>query len=110
MTPRKIAANYLFLPGCPLLRAAYAVVEDGRVAGVVDTGGVLRELPRMEFYGGLLVDAAACDGVDWRPGDDILARLRERYACGVTGALALVEGADLARFRWLPSTRVTRLR
>ena len=97
MTPRKIAANYLFLPGRPLLRAAYAVVEDGRVAGVVDTGG-------------LLVDAAACDGVDWRPGDDILARLRERYACGVTGALALVEGADLARFRWLPSTRVTRLR
>lgn len=110
MSPRKIAANYLFLPGRPLLCGGYAVVVDGLVAEVVDTSGETHELPRMEFYGGLLVDAAACDGVDWRPGDDILARLAERYALGPTGTLALIEGADFARFLWLSTTRLTRLR
>ena len=110
MSQRRVAANYLFLPGRPLLRNGYAVVEGGLVVAVVDTGGVMRELPRLEFYGGLLVDAVACEMADWRPGDDILARLAERYALSATGSLALVEGADFVRFRWLPATRLTRLR
>ena len=110
MSQRRVAANCLFLPGHPLLRNGYVVLEGGMVVDVVDTGGVMRELPRLEFYGGLVVDAVACDIADWRPGDDILARLAERYALSATGSLALVEGADLALFRWLPTTRVTRLR
>lgn len=110
VTQRKIAANYLFVPGYPLLRNGYVVVEDGRVVEAVDTGGVMREIPRLEFYGGLLVNAAACDRVAWREGDDILDCLRRCYDGDPVPGLALIEGADFVRFRWTKTTRITRLR
>ena len=62
---RKIAANYICLPGFPLVKNGYVILEQGRVKDVVDTGGRIREIQGLEFYGGLIVAAyvaayAAC--------------------------------------------------
>ena len=37
---RKIAANYICLPGFPLVKNGYVILEQGRVKDVVDTGAV----------------------------------------------------------------------
>ena len=55
MSLRKIAANYIFVPGYPLVKNGYVVLENGRIADVVDTGGVILEIQGLEFYGGMLV-------------------------------------------------------
>lgn len=110
MKPRKIAANYIFLPGYPLLRNGYVVLEDGRVTNVVDTGGVVSEIPCLEFYGGMLVSLAAATRVPWQEGDDILDRLRAVEMGENLSGLALIEGADLHDFRWLKTTRLSILR
>ena len=52
---RKIAANYICLPGFPLVKNGYVILEQGRVKDVVDTGGRIREIQGLEFYGGLIV-------------------------------------------------------
>lgn len=54
---RKIAANYICLPGFPLVKNGYVILEQGRVKDVVDTGGRIREIQGLEFYGGLIVAA-----------------------------------------------------
>ena len=41
---RKIAANYICLPGFPLVKNGYVILEQGRVKDVVDTGGRIREI------------------------------------------------------------------
>ena len=48
---RKIAANYICLPGFPLVKNGYVILEQGRVKDVVDTGGRIREIQGLEFYG-----------------------------------------------------------
>jgi len=53
---RKIAANYICLPGFPLVKNGYVILEQGRVKDVVDTGGRIREIQGLEFYGGLIVE------------------------------------------------------
>ena len=50
---RKIAANYICLPGFPLVKNGYVILEQGWVKDVVDTGGRIREIQGLEFYGGL---------------------------------------------------------
>lgn len=37
---RKVAANYLFFPGYPLIKNGYVVLEQDQVKEVVDTGGL----------------------------------------------------------------------
>ena len=54
---RKIAANYICLPGFPFVKNGYVILEQGRVKDVVDTGGRIREIQGLEFYGGLIVAA-----------------------------------------------------
>ena len=46
---RKIAANYICLPGFPLVKNGYVILEQGRVKDVVDTGGRIREIQGLEF-------------------------------------------------------------
>ena len=45
---RKIAANYICLPGFPLVKNGYVILEQGRVKDVVDTGGRIREIQGLE--------------------------------------------------------------
>lgn len=66
---RKIAANYIFLPGYPLVRNGYVVIDGQNVVDVVNTGGFIREIPGLEFYGGMIVAGfLMSDKRDWCPG------------------------------------------
>ena len=80
---RKIAANYICLPGFPLVKNGYVILEQGRVKDVVDTGGRIREIQGLEFYGGLIVAAyvAAYQG-RLEEGDLLLPWLDEIYRRG----------------------------
>lgn len=61
---RKIAANYILLPGFEFVKNGYVVLKDGMVVDVVNTGGEIREIPCLEFYGGCLLtivyDSISC--------------------------------------------------
>ncbi len=109
---RKVAANYVFLPGGPLLKEGYVVWEDGAVREVVDTGGELREIHGLEFYGGMLVSADVLEKRGtWKTGQPLLAFLTECYGDSdepVTG-LAIVKGADLKRMVFCEGTVIERL-
>ena len=109
MKTRKIAANYIYLPGHPLLHNGHVILRDNRLDRLVDTGGQILEIPRLEFYGGMLVDDSARLHATWQPGDPLLPRLDQIYSRAVTGTLALLQGADLIHFRWLPATRLVPL-
>lgn len=95
---RKIASNYIYLPGFPLVKNGYVIWDSGSVADVVDTGGIIKEIPRLEFYGGLIV-AGYVKGMRERlkAGEDIVSVLNELYQEKGYDyqSLALVEGADL---------------
>lgn len=109
---RKIAANYIFLPGYPLVRNGYVIVDNKCVVDVVDTGGSIRELPGLEFYGGMLVAGFLTDDkTDWCPGDDLLSCIIDIYdkKCNFKPGLALVQGADWEYFRWSEGTSILRL-
>ena len=100
---RKIAANYVFLPGKPLLKQGYVVWDDGAVREVVDTGGELREIHGLEFYGGMIVPdyVCACKSL-LLPEVEILPFLERLFAQkgNVYQRVALIEGADLIRLVW----------
>lgn len=109
---RKIAANYVFLPGKPLLKQGYVVWDDGAVREVVDTGGELREIHGLEFYGGMLVSAGVLEkrGM-WKAGEALLPFLIACYRDedkDVAG-LAIIEGADLKQMVFCEGTEVVRL-
>jgi len=109
---RKIAANYLFLPGFPLLRQGYVVWEDGAIREVVDTGGELREIQGLEFYGGMLVSAVLLEKRgSWQAGQSLLPFLTECYKEPDEAApgLALIKGADLKRMVFCEGTVIERL-
>lgn len=104
---RKIAANYIFLPAYPLVKNGYVEWNDGMVLKVVDTGGVMKEIQGLEFYGGLIVagNVKECER-RLRAGENILIVLDELYK--EEGAdcrsLILIEGADLLNFRFRENT------
>ena len=52
---RKIAANYIVLPGFEWVKNGYVEFESSQKMKVVDTGGRIRDLAGLEFYGGVLV-------------------------------------------------------
>lgn len=100
---RKIASNYIFLPGYPLVKNGYVVWDKGCVTDVVDTGGVMKEIPGLEFYGGLIVAGYVKDKENrLKAGIDILSVLSELYRERGNGyqSLALIEGADLINFKF----------
>ena len=105
---RKIAANYICLPGFPLVKNGYVILEQGRVKDVVDTGGRIREIQGLEFYGGLIVAAyvAAYQG-RLEEGDLLLPWLDEIYRRGGKGyqGVGIWEGADLLKLTWTNKTK-----
>ena len=109
---RKIAANYTLLPGFEFVKNGYVVLKDGMVVDVVNTGGEIREIPCLEFYGGMLVDDRVRQHIVWSPGDPIREKIlqlyRENKACG--NGLALIQGADFSHFIWTPESRIIHLR
>lgn len=110
MNLRKIAANYILLPGFELTRNGYVVLEEGQVTDVVDTGGEIKEIPCLEFYGGMIVADFVRNEVEWQEGDDIPAKIKDCYSRKSGKGLAIIQGADFARFSWLKDTRINPLR
>ena len=86
---RKIAANYILLPGFEFVKNGYVVLKDGMV-----------------------VDARVRQHIVWSPGDPIREKIlqlyRENKACG--NGLALIQGADFSHFIWTPESRIIHLR
>lgn len=107
---RKIAANYILLPGFELVRNGYVVLKDEVVTDVVDTGGEIKEIPCLEFYGGMIVADFIRDAVTWQEGDDILVKVGACYSEKRGGGLAIIQGADFSRFSWTKDTRIVRLK
>lgn len=105
---RKIAANYILLPGSPLIKNGYAVLKEEGIE-VVDTGGVIREMAGMEFYGGLLVPAYVMEYENsFSSGDKMLPLLKQCFAERGNNfrQLAIIEGADLLHLTWRLHTKV----
>lgn len=108
---RKIAANYIYLPGKPLVKNSYVVVEEGQPVVVADTGGVLQDLAGLEFYGGMLVADFVYGREDaFTVGEPLLPVLEALYAgqeevCGIV----LIEGADLRHLQWQAGARIRKL-
>ena len=97
---RKIAANYICLPGFPLVKNGYVILEQGRVKDVVDTGGRIREIQGLEFY------VAAYQG-RLEEGDLLLPWLDEIYRRGGKEyqGVGIWEGADLLKLTWTNKTK-----
>lgn len=105
---RKIAANYICLPGFPLVKNGYVILEQGRVKEVVDTGGQIREIQGLEFYGGMIVAAyvAACQE-ELEEGDLLFPWLDKIYRREgkVYQGIGIWEGADLLKLTWTDKTK-----
>lgn len=100
---RKIAANYIFWPGIPLVKNGYVEISASGGVRVVDTGGKMREIAGLEFYGGMIVPAYVCDYREsWRPGMGLLPFLTRLFACRGADCRrpAIIEGADLRGLVW----------
>lgn len=109
---RKIAANYIFLPGFPLLHNGYVVQGEQGELELVDTGGEIREIAALEFYGGMIVAGYLREESDFWPEEgDLLALIGESYqkACGREYCPAILEGADLSRLVWKKKARIRNL-
>lgn len=52
---RKIAANYILLPGFEFVKNGYVVLKDGRVEEVVNTGGQSMKFLVLNSMGGCLL-------------------------------------------------------
>lgn len=100
---RKIAANYIFWPGYPLVKNAYLTWKESGETEIIDTGGEIREIQGLEFYGGMLVPAYVMQYKHlFDTGRELLSVLENIYAresASVSG-VAIIEGADLKQMCW----------
>ncbi len=106
---RKIAANYIFLPGFPLVKNGYVIFGEGLETEVRDTGGQIHELAGLEFYGGMIVSGYVCRHTErFMPGSPLLPVLEELYLeyGKDERRLAVVEGAELRKLIWTTDSRV----
>lgn len=106
---RKISANYIFLPGFPLVKNGYVVFREGKEPEVRDTGGEIMEFAGLEFYGGMIVPDYVCGETErFVPDSPFLPVLDEIYREYGKDYLrpALVEKADLRNLIWGKNSRV----
>lgn len=106
---RKIAANYVFLPGFPLTKNGYVVFREGGKTEVVDTGGKMREIAGLEFYGGWIVpEYVIARQALLAPGEKLLPFLEQCFVEKGTDfkRVALIEGADLIQLTWRTEARI----
>lgn len=106
---RKVAANYIFLPGSPLVKNGYVEISALRGVRVVDTQGEIKEIPGLEFYGGMIVPDYVCEHKqEWEPGMEMLPFLEQLYVHrgGDCRRIAIIEGADLRRLVWQEKAEV----
>lgn len=110
---RKIAANCIYLPDFPFVRNGYVILDGGSVLDVVDTGGTIREIPGLEFYGGMIVDAGL-SGIALRhlAGEDIIAFLDRAYKKDTSpgDGIAILLRADLTELRFTEFSAIERIR
>ncbi|MDL2231716.1 hypothetical protein LJB85_03150 [Porphyromonadaceae bacterium OttesenSCG-928-L07] len=109
---RKIASNYIYLPGFPLIKNGYLVMDQNTVIDVVDTHGVIKEFHSLEFYGGMIVDGQLLNAkMDHLTGKDIISFLDQEYAKPnfTSKGLAIIKGADLSQLIFLKDTVVAPL-
>lgn len=104
---RKIASNYIYLPHYPLIKNGYVVWDGAQIVDVVDTGGCMKEIQGLEFYGGLIV-AGYVMGAQFEGNGYILPVVRAAYAGNNSPVkrLAIIEGADLVNFKWQPAAKI----
>lgn len=110
---RKIAANYIFLPGFPLTKNGYVILKESGLAEVVDTNGEIREMAGLEFYGGLIVPDYIQKYTDrFQVGMQMLPELEKLFGEyeHISFELAIIEGADLRSLLWQPTARVRVIR
>ncbi|MCC8174474.1 MAG: hypothetical protein LIO65_08995 [Odoribacter sp.] len=110
---RKIAANYIYLADSCLYKNAYVVIKNGEVERIIDTGGVMKEISGLEFYGGLLVEGFL-QGLDIRNlnGESILPFLDTQYREKGRSreGIAIITGADLINFVFTKDSRIEKIR
>ena len=108
---RKIAANYILLPGFEFVKNGYVVLKDGRVTEVVNTGGEIKEIPCLEFYGGMLVDDCVLENIEWFLEDNLCDKIRDLYRTNIPHGkgFALIQGADFTHFLWTAEARIMHL-
>lgn len=98
---RKIASNYILLPGFPLVKNGYVVLSGAAVVDVVNTGGEMKEIAGLEFYGGMIVAGYVTGQVLEQAGNDsFLPVIEELYLEKGSdyAGLSIIEGADLSSF------------
>ncbi len=100
---RKIAANYIYWPGFPLVKNGYIDFDNNGNVEVVDTGDEVHEIAGLEFYGGLIVPDFVCRGSEcfhveepMLPVLDVIFSLHPMCS----GKAAIIEGADLRTLTW----------
>lgn len=105
---RKIAANYIFLPGYPLVKNGYVVLSAGKIEAVVTGKGEIEETERLEFYGGMIIaNHLPAEMLKEWCGKEIIPLLTDYYASHpVCTGIALLTGADLRRLLFTATTRI----
>lgn len=106
---RRIASNYIYLPGHDLVKYGYVEFGEQREVKVIDTGGQMYEIAGLEFYGGLIVPGYVCTEVGLFQNDSaLLSTLDYLYARNNEPfyQVAIIEGADLRELTWKPGARI----
>lgn len=102
---RKVAANYIYWPGFPLVKNGYLIWQEGKETRVIASEGGIREIQGLEFYGGLLVPDYVMEYAgDFREGEDMIAVLKKLYLHSEEECkgIAIIERADLKQLIWCP--------
>lgn len=106
---RQIAANYIYLPGFPLAKNSYVRFGDLQKIQLVDTGGQLKEIEGLEFYGGLIVPEYmyACES-SFILEKDLLLQLDDLFLQKGNEYIgfAIIEGADLQKMEWKSTAKI----
>lgn len=106
---RRIAANYIYLPGYALVKNGYVELCGKGDIRVIDTGGRIKEIAGLEFYGGLIVPGFVCDSMAlFESNASLLTVLDQLFAQhhNAFNRIAIIEGADLREMIWKNGARI----